>query len=97
VEQENSTDSLPDTHTRTPKRGVQIGQLISDINYFVSLQQTHKSRQYELNDGAKDDNPPTDTANRYPFHDIPEAGLIHDQERRNYDEDNAVQNVDERS
>jgi hypothetical protein len=43
VGHENSTDSLPDAPTRTFKRGVQTGQLISDINYSVSLKQTHKS------------------------------------------------------
>jgi hypothetical protein len=90
VGHKNSTDSLPDTPTRTPEGGVQTGQLISNINYFVSLQQTNESRQYELNYGAKSYDTLTNAANRYPNYDMPEAGLIHDQERRNYDKDDCI-------
>jgi hypothetical protein len=61
----------------------------------VSLQQTNKSRQYELNYGAKGYDQLTNAANRYSIYDMPETGLIYDQERRNYDEDDGVQDVDE--
>jgi hypothetical protein len=88
--QKNSTYSLPDAPTRASERGVQAGQLISNIDYSVSLEQADKCRYYELNDGAKSYDPFSYATNRYRVYDMPESGLINDQDRRNYDEDDAV-------
>jgi hypothetical protein len=97
MDHEDTTDPLPDTSAGTLEGDVQACQLISDVNYFVPLNKTNKSRQHELEDSAESYDPLIDAADGHPDYCMPQIAVEHNQVTEDdHEDENRIDNVKDR-